>query len=62
MFIGAAVHGTLWINNHIVWNLPILSQQKEGSGVAAFAVLCLIVLTSLKPVRRYFYEVFYVIQ
>ncbi|KAJ7710433.1 hypothetical protein B0H17DRAFT_1847 [Mycena rosella] len=61
LFLGALVHGTLWINNHIVWDLPILSQQKEGSGVAALGTLCVLVLSSLAPVRRLCYSGFLVI-
>jgi len=62
MFLGALLHGSLWIRNNLQYNLPILGQQKETSGVAAFGLLCVIVLTSLKPIRHYFYEIFYYIQ
>ncbi|KAJ7925707.1 hypothetical protein B0H13DRAFT_2654226 [Mycena leptocephala] len=55
LFLGALVHGSLWINNHLLSPLPILTQQKEASGVAALATLCLIVLTSVAPVRRWCY-------
>ncbi|KAF8889553.1 ferric reductase like transmembrane component-domain-containing protein [Gymnopilus junonius] len=61
LFFGGLLHGALWIQNHLEYNIPILSQQKEASGVAAFAVLCVIVLTSLRPVRRFCYEVFFII-
>lgn len=62
MFLGGAVHGSLWIRNHLEYGLPILGQQKETTGVAAFGLLCVIVLSSLKPVRKYFYQAFFVIQ
>ena len=62
MFLGAGVHGALWIRNHVQYDLPILGQQKETSGVAAFALLGVIILTSLKPVRRWCYSVFFVLQ
>jgi ferric-chelate reductase len=62
MFLGAAVHGSLWIRNHLQFGLPILGQQKETSGVASLGLLCAIVLTSLKPVRKYFRQVFFVLQ
>ncbi|KAG6816971.1 hypothetical protein H0H87_001286 [Tephrocybe sp. NHM501043] len=62
MFLSAAIHGTLWINNHVVWDIQILGQQKETSGVAAFGVLCVIVLTSLRPVRIWAWGVFYWVQ
>ncbi|KAI0753811.1 iron reductase [Fomes fomentarius] len=61
MFIGSAVHGALWINNHVVFDLPILGQQKETSGIAAFGVLGVLILTSLRPVRRLFYQGFFVV-
>ncbi|KAJ7106542.1 ferric reductase like transmembrane component-domain-containing protein [Mycena epipterygia] len=61
LFLGAAVHGALWINNHVIWDLPILSQQKEGSGVAAFGTLCVLVLSSIAPIRRWCYSGFLVI-
>ncbi|EKM52899.1 uncharacterized protein PHACADRAFT_261585 [Phanerochaete carnosa HHB-10118-sp] len=61
MFICALVHGSLWIRNHLQYGLPILGQQKETSGVAAFGVLCGLVLTSLRPVRRLFYQFFFVV-
>ncbi|KAJ7869062.1 hypothetical protein B0H13DRAFT_1053404 [Mycena leptocephala] len=56
LFLGALVHGLLWINNHLLFALPILTQQKEASGVAALATLCPIVLTSVAPVRRWCYS------
>lgn len=62
MFLGSVLHGALWIRNHLEWNLPILGQQKETSGVAALALLCIIILSSLKPVRRFCYQAFWVIQ
>lgn len=62
MFLGAGVHGALWIRNHIQYDLPILGQQKETTGVTAFALLGIIVLTSLKPVRKWCYSVFFTLQ
>ncbi|KIY45553.1 hypothetical protein FISHEDRAFT_66860 [Fistulina hepatica ATCC 64428] len=56
LFLCVLVHGSLWINNRIQYNLPILGQQKETSGIAAFGVLGGLVLTSLRPVRRWFYN------
>ncbi|KAJ6607676.1 Ctr copper transporter family-domain-containing protein [Mycena sp. CBHHK59/15] len=53
--------GALWIQNHLVWNLPILSRQKEASGVAAMAGVCIIVLSSVAPVRRWSYSVFLIV-
>jgi ferric-chelate reductase len=62
MFLCAAIHGSLWIRNHLQYGLPILGPQKETSGVATFAVLCTIVISSLKPVRLYLRQVFFYIQ
>ncbi|KAG1762575.1 iron reductase [Suillus occidentalis] len=61
MFLAGCIHGSLWIRNHLQYGLPILGPQKETSGVASLALLCTIVLTSLRPVRRLFYEYFFVI-
>lgn len=60
--IGATVHGSLWIRNHLQYGLPILGQQKETSGVACFALLGILTLTSLRPVRRLLYRGFWIVQ
>ncbi|KAH9914282.1 iron reductase [Fomitopsis serialis] len=60
MLIGGVIHGALWIRNHLEFGLPILGQQKETSGVASLGVLCGITLFSLKPVRHYFYQFFFI--
>ncbi|KAJ7590895.1 hypothetical protein C8J56DRAFT_782506 [Mycena floridula] len=61
LFLGAVVHGALWIRNHLVWNIPILGQQKETSGVATLGVLCVLVLTSWRGVRRLSWQFFWVV-
>lgn len=60
LFLAALVHGSLWISNHLIWGFPIIGQQKETSGVAALGLLCVIVITSARPVRKAFYEFFYI--
>ncbi|KAJ7619996.1 hypothetical protein DFH06DRAFT_1234784 [Mycena polygramma] len=50
--LGAVVHGSLWINNHVLFELPILTQQKEASGVAALPMLCVLVLPSFGVAGR----------
>lgn len=62
MFLAGCIHGALWICNHIQYGIPILGRQKETSGVTSLALLVIIVLTSLRPVRRLFYEWFFTIQ
>lgn len=44
------------------YGLQILGAQKETTGVACFALLGVIVLSSLKPVRVLCYQAFFVIQ
>lgn len=62
IFLAAVIHGSLWIRNHLQWNIPIIGQQKETSGVAALGVLCVLMLGSLKWVRSWCWGVFYWIQ
>jgi ferric-chelate reductase len=62
MFLAAVIHGSLWIRNHRQYHLAILGPQKETSGVAAFSLLCIIVLSSLKPVRIYLRQIFFYVQ
>lgn len=62
LFLSATVHGSLWIRNHLQFGLPIIGQQKESSGVAALGLLCVIVLTSLRPVRVWAFQFFFVMQ
>ncbi|KAJ8468284.1 hypothetical protein ONZ45_g17299 [Pleurotus djamor] len=61
MFICVIIHGSMWINNHLIWDIEILGEQKETSGIAAFGILCILVLSSLRPVRRMFYQSFFVV-
>ncbi|KAJ6534483.1 ferric reductase like transmembrane component-domain-containing protein [Mycena vulgaris] len=61
LFLGAVIHGAIWVQNHLTWNLPILSRQKEATGVAALGCLCIIVLSSVAPLRRRCYTLFLVI-
>lgn len=62
MFLAAVIHGSLWIRNHLQYHLAILGPQKETSGVAALSLLCIIVLSSLKPVRIYLRQIFFYVQ
>ncbi|TFK26125.1 ferric reductase-like transmembrane component/FAD binding protein [Coprinopsis marcescibilis] len=61
IFIASTLHGVLWIQNHKKTDMPILGELKETTGIAAFGVLSVMVLTSLRPFRRWFYEVFNII-
>jgi hypothetical protein len=62
MFLAAVLHGALWIRNHLQYDLPIIGQQKEGSGVATLGLLGVIVVSSLPVARRWCYQVFYIMQ
>jgi ferric-chelate reductase len=62
LFLSVVTHGGLWITQHLKYGLPIIGPQQETSGVAALGVLCTIVLTSVLPVRRWFYQGFFVVQ
>lgn len=59
IFLASVIHGAFWIRDHLNNDTPIIGQEKEETGIAAFALLCVIVLTSLRPVRRRMYTVFY---
>ncbi|KAG1790403.1 uncharacterized protein HD556DRAFT_1242280, partial [Suillus plorans] len=61
MFLGGCIHGSLYIRNHLQYGLAIPGPPKETSGVASLALLCIIVLTSLRPVKTLFYECFFVV-
>ena len=59
MFICVIVHGVLWIQNHHRWNQPILGEPKEDAGLAAFGLLCVIIVGSIFPVRKWGYQIFF---
>ncbi|KAH7345171.1 iron reductase [Rhizoctonia solani] len=61
LFLMATIHGSLWINNRIRNGQDILLRTglKEREGQAAYGLLCMIVLLSLRPVRAYAYQFFY---
>ncbi|KAL5520219.1 hypothetical protein ACEPAG_9432 [Sanghuangporus baumii] len=59
--LAAAVHCFLWARNHIAYGLPIIRKRKDVTGIIAFALLCILGLTSVKPVRARVFQVFRVI-
>ncbi|KAF9034815.1 iron reductase [Panaeolus papilionaceus] len=59
MFLCATLHGALWIRNHLIWDIEILGEQKETSGIAAFAVLGGLVIFSVRFVRNKSWEAFW---
>jgi hypothetical protein len=62
VFLSASLHGGFWIRNHLQYNVPILGFEKERLGVITYSTLGVIVLTSLKPVRKFAYQVFFYLQ
>ena len=62
MFLGSVFHGALWIRNHLEYGIEIIGQQKETSGIAALGLLGVMVLSSLRAIRRWCHEIFYGIQ
>jgi hypothetical protein len=61
LFILISVHMGCMIHTWMPWEFLLAEQlatQKVRYGLATYTTLCLIVLTSLWPVRRYAYEVF----
>ncbi|PFH46223.1 hypothetical protein AMATHDRAFT_51205 [Amanita thiersii Skay4041] len=61
LFLGGVIHGSLWIRNHREYGLPIIGMQKETSGVACLGLLCILVATSLRPVRRFAWKFFWIV-
>ena len=62
VFLSATIHGASWINNHLRINPSALKESKEMLGLAAYSVLCVIVLSSLRPVRFAAYQLFFIVQ
>jgi ferric-chelate reductase len=62
VFLSATIHGASWINNHIRIDPSALKDNKELLGMAAYGVLCVIVLSSLRPVRFAAYQIFFIVQ
>jgi ferric-chelate reductase len=64
LFLMATIHGSLWMNNRLRSGQGDLLRTglKEREGQAAYGALCMIVLLSLRPVRVYAYQFFYLTQ
>lgn len=62
MFLGSVLHGSLWIRKRVRDGIPIIGHRKETTGIAALGILGVIVISSIKPVRRICYEIFSIIQ
>ncbi|WVQ67790.1 uncharacterized protein L199_005995 [Kwoniella botswanensis] len=61
MFISATVHGGMWINQFIRNDeMDQISSDKSKRGILSWTLMCMIVITSLKPVRRKCYQLFWI--
>lgn len=58
-WLAATVHGALWLNQFIEVDSPELHKAKVKRGLISYGFLCMVVITSLKPVRRKFYQLFW---
>ncbi|WVQ82201.1 hypothetical protein IAT38_004329 [Cryptococcus sp. DSM 104549] len=60
MFVSATVHGGMWINQFLRYNEhDQISAAKTKRGILAYALMGMVVITSLKPVRRKCYQLFW---
>ncbi|CAK9785416.1 hypothetical protein CC85DRAFT_272649 [Cutaneotrichosporon oleaginosum] len=60
VWLAATVHMACWLNQYIstgqwdqVW------KSKSVRGMVAYAMLCMVAVTSIKPVRRRYYQIFW---
>ncbi|KAG8854935.1 hypothetical protein FRB91_002949 [Serendipita sp. 411] len=59
IFLSTTIHGSLWIKSHLKMGVGF-KDSKEMTGLASYAVLCVMVLLSLRPARRFVYQVFFI--
>ncbi|WWC61748.1 uncharacterized protein I303_104333 [Kwoniella dejecticola CBS 10117] len=61
LFVTATVHGGMWINQFIRNNeMDQINASKSRRGILAYALMGMVVITSLKPVRRKCYQLFWI--
>ncbi|KAL1413525.1 hypothetical protein Q8F55_001299 [Vanrija albida] len=61
MWLASTVHGSLWLHQFIStkqWSQ--VKAEKTVLGCISYAMMCMVVITSLKPVRRKFYQLFWI--
>ena len=56
----ATVHGLLWLRNRYEYGLSITKMDRKG--ILVLGLMCVLGSTSLRPIRKRFYQVFLVIQ
>ena len=62
MFLGSMLHGALWIQNHLEYDLPIIGQRRRDPVLRLSDCSGVVVLSSLPFVGRWACQVFYVVQ
>lgn len=63
MFLCVTVHGGIWLNQFIYYGeWDEVWADKTTRGMLAYGLMGMMVLTSLKPFRRRFYQVFWIVQ
>ncbi|KAL7421724.1 hypothetical protein Q5752_003495 [Cryptotrichosporon argae] len=61
MWLASTVHGALWLHQFIALDeYDQVWADKTKRGMLSYGLLCMVVLTSLKPVRRYCYQLFWI--
>ncbi|WWC70327.1 uncharacterized protein I206_104277 [Kwoniella pini CBS 10737] len=61
LFVTATVHGGMWINQFIRNDeLDQINASKSRRGILAYALMGMVVITSLKPIRRKCYQLFWI--
>ncbi|KIR77298.1 ferric-chelate reductase [Cryptococcus gattii E566] len=61
LFLSATVHGAMWIHQFLVTDQhDQISASKSRRGILAYALMGMVVITSLKPIRRKCYQLFWI--
>lgn len=60
LFLSATVHGAMWIHQFVVTDqYDQIAAAKSKRGILAYALMGMVVITSLKPIRRKCYQLFW---
>ncbi|PVG04513.1 hypothetical protein CPB86DRAFT_1133 [Serendipita vermifera] len=59
IFLATSIHGALWIQSHRRLHAS-LTEEKELRGLVAYAILCVMVIISFRPIRERIYQIFFI--
>ncbi|OWZ81241.1 ferric-chelate reductase [Cryptococcus neoformans Tu401-1] len=60
LFLSATVHGAMWIHQFLVTDQhDQITAAKSKRGILAYALMGMVVITSLRPIRRKCYQLFW---